>query len=277
MKAQQPANEKMEITLSSDKIQNYIKWCLLELATNTKIDHRNNDDTNDSKVSNLKKLIQEHGGNFDKGISALADLISSNKKLIKLVNKLGKLNSSADKDYDVIYEAEIDIIHIMIELSGLFEINALHADDKDCFTKKFVCDVCEIKCFADEDEEDDDDEEDEDEEIEEEIEDEDEEDEEEVEEEEVEEEVKEDITMKSPIVIKEDKKDEKEVPKNLVRVNNNELQINEKYYIIKRNGDVALMPTFVGYKNNKTYGEFSRYLSTSIQKLDCLTLYRKID
>ena len=86
----------------------------------------------------MKKFIQENGGSFDKGILVLADLISSNKKLIKLVNKLGKLRQSSDDNFEEIYETEIEIFNKMIELSGLFEINSLHADDINDFKEKLT-------------------------------------------------------------------------------------------------------------------------------------------
>lgn len=124
--------------MSSDKIQTYIKWCLLELGTNTSIDHRNYTLTKTAKVSPLAKAIEAHQGSFDLGIKELGDSISSKQELIDMVKTLHELHSSPDDNCDEIYELETELFENIIELTGLYEINGLHGDSVDKFKDQLL-------------------------------------------------------------------------------------------------------------------------------------------
>ena len=121
---------------ASEKIQNYIKWCVLELATNQGLANCNVYKEAGRPVCPLKNSIQAHGGSFDKGIAALADSIISDKELIELVTTLDDLKGSDDDNHDAIYDTETEILRKMIELTGLDQINSLHDCDMENFKDK---------------------------------------------------------------------------------------------------------------------------------------------
>ena len=122
----------------SDKLQHFIKHVLLQLSTNTKIDHRNYAARNKNKKSPLVKSIEACSNSFDNGIALICDKISRNQEFMSLIQKFTDLhtrpNDNGDEDNcDEIYETEIEIFDMFINLVGLNEINSLHGDDVDKF------------------------------------------------------------------------------------------------------------------------------------------------
>ena len=125
--------------LLSTSIQEFVKSCLLQLATNTKIEHRNYASRAEVKPSPLVESVKVHEGNFNRGIKLLCDSIASNPEVIEIIKKLTELHSAKEDDNcDEIYDLENELFHSIIELTGLFEIKSLHGDDVDQFKEKFL-------------------------------------------------------------------------------------------------------------------------------------------
>lgn len=127
--------------LTAIKIQMLIKNFLLELATNTTIDHRNYSMTSKDENLPLSPLVESivaNGNSFDLGISDLAKSIESDEKIIQALKDLKELHADKDVDNcDEIYETETALFHRFIELSGLREIESLHGDSNDEFRDDF--------------------------------------------------------------------------------------------------------------------------------------------
>ena len=143
----------MELLLTT-KIQNYIKWCLLELSTNINIDHRNyNGKNNKINDSPLIKVMKNHNS-LDDGIKEIADSICDNKKFIHMLDKFNTKNLKSDDDTKKIEEDEEDfddyddceieteLFYMCNNLIGLYEIESLHSCSVDIFMEKFRMDVC---------------------------------------------------------------------------------------------------------------------------------------
>lgn len=116
----------------SDKLQHFIKHVLLQLSTNVKIDHRNYAAIN-KKSSPLVKSIKACSNSFDQGIALICDKISRNQKFMSLIQQFTDLHTSPNDNGDEIYETEIEMFDMFINLVGLNEINSLHGDDVDKF------------------------------------------------------------------------------------------------------------------------------------------------
>jgi hypothetical protein len=134
------ANPNPQVTFSSNACESMIKWCLLELATNPLIDHR--DYCRDkARPSPLALAIQSHSNSFDQGIASLAQSIVSNNHIIEIVEGLGKLHADPDESdeiVDEIYDFEVELFELFINLSGLYEINSLHGDYADEFKEHLI-------------------------------------------------------------------------------------------------------------------------------------------
>lgn len=124
---------------NTNQIQSFIKWSLLELSTNIKIDHRNYCQSDKKKSSLLIEKIKNNNNNFDLGINELSEEIFINEKLINICIELEnykKMSDNKDKK-ELIEESETELFNEIIELIGLYEISSLHADYFDKFQKKF--------------------------------------------------------------------------------------------------------------------------------------------
>jgi len=126
------SNDLKTLSLTEQMCENMIKWTLLELATNTFVDHQ--DYCRDiKKVSPLVESIKAHGGSFDSGIKLLANSISSNLHIKNILKVLDELHTDADNNVsdellDNIYDLETELFDLFIDLSRLYEINSLHVD-----------------------------------------------------------------------------------------------------------------------------------------------------
>jgi len=125
--------------LLSTRIQEFVKSGLLQLATNTKIDHRNYALRDKVKPSPLVESIQEHGGNFNTGIKSLCDSIASNPEVIEMIKTLTEMHSAPEDDNcNEIYDLENQLFTAIIDFTGLFEINSLQPDAADDFKDKLL-------------------------------------------------------------------------------------------------------------------------------------------
>ena len=127
------SNDLKTLSLTGPMCETMIKWTLLELATNTFVDHWDYCRGDIKKVSPLVESINAHGGRFDLGIKSLANSISSNlhiKNILKVLDELhaGADNNVSDELLDNIYDLETELFDLFINLSGLYEINSLHVD-----------------------------------------------------------------------------------------------------------------------------------------------------
>jgi hypothetical protein len=129
--------------LNSKKIQSFVKWSMLELATNIKIDHRNYSNCDKKQPSLLVEKIKKNDNNFELGIDELSNEIIVNEKIINMCIELDMYNKITDDDelvedkLDLIEESETELFSEIIRLIGLFEIPSLHGDYYDKFQKKF--------------------------------------------------------------------------------------------------------------------------------------------
>jgi hypothetical protein len=117
--------------MKSKKIQKFIKCCILEIITNSDLDHRNYNVKPKIKSPLIKK-IKKNGNSFDLGIKLISDDIAINEKIVNLCHKINILD-----DEDEIEEIRIDLFYEFVLLSGLFELTSLHGDDYDAFKDKF--------------------------------------------------------------------------------------------------------------------------------------------
>jgi hypothetical protein len=127
-------------TILKANIISYIKWVMLELACNNKIDHRNYDRDNKAK-SRLYDTIKSNDYDFNYGISLVADtLLSDNNTLQKIIFRIEEISKSDEElkedDGDERYELEDELFHYVNDFIGLHEIGSLHGDDADIFKDK---------------------------------------------------------------------------------------------------------------------------------------------
>lgn len=120
-------------------IINYIKWSMLELACNNKLDHRGYNDSEGK--SRLYATIKNNGYDFNLGMELVADQLIANKngKLQTMISKVEKISSQeniSDEDGDERYELEQEIFSYVNDFIGLGEIGSLHGDDSDKFKDK---------------------------------------------------------------------------------------------------------------------------------------------
>ena len=142
----------------SNHLQSFVKMTLLELATNTQIDHRNYAKPllpHPAKVSPLADYIHAHRACFDHAITSLCDSIISKPNVMKIIQTLQDLHSATNtKDHngddtddeggDDIEELETELFNVIVDLTGLFEIHSLHPDDIDRFKEKFLKELREL-------------------------------------------------------------------------------------------------------------------------------------
>ena len=107
-------------------IENYIKWCLIQLSVNVSIERRNYC-SKQTMTSPLEQYILNSNGSFDQGIALLAKSIEP-----KLILTFTEYKNEYDED-----ELEAEIFNIFVTISGLYEINSLHGDSIDVFQSKF--------------------------------------------------------------------------------------------------------------------------------------------
>ena len=117
--------------LKTKKIQKFIKWSLLELITNSNLDHRNYSSPPTIKSPLIKK-IKKNGNSFDLGIELVSNDIVINEKIVNMCNKINTLD-----DEDEIEDIKTNLFYEFVLLSGLFELTSLHGDDYDVFKEKF--------------------------------------------------------------------------------------------------------------------------------------------
>ena len=129
--------------LNTEKIQNFVKWSIMELSTNIKIDHRNYCRNDKQEKSLLFEKIQKNDNNFDLGIKELSHEIIINEDIVSICIKLDNYTKMTDdaentKDkYELIEEIRTELFNKIITSIGLFEISSLHSDYFDKFQKKF--------------------------------------------------------------------------------------------------------------------------------------------
>ena len=128
----------MTYELSTIKLQNFVKWCLIEFATNGELDFRSNNCKD--KGSSPLRIFSELHNSIDEGIIELCNTIYSNEDFKGMINDLSALQcliSEPINNGDDIYELEHEIFVTFITLAGLNTIENLHSDDYDMFKDEF--------------------------------------------------------------------------------------------------------------------------------------------
>lgn len=82
--------------LNTKIIQSFVKWSLMELATNIKIDHRNYSHSDKKQSSLLVEKNKKNNNNFDLGINELSEEIIMNEKLINICIELENYKKITD-------------------------------------------------------------------------------------------------------------------------------------------------------------------------------------
>ena len=126
----------MKYTLTFEKLQEFIKWSMLELATNTSIDNRNYCKTSKPKRSLLAETIRSHNGDFNLGIEIVSKQLCEDLNIIKLLDVVNELSANSDFDPDDVDDYLTDFFNHMITKMGLEVIDSLHADSVDKFHDK---------------------------------------------------------------------------------------------------------------------------------------------
>lgn len=120
-------------------IEKYITWAVIELATNSEIDHRNYSQVHQESL--LKKLTENHGS-IDKAIKAVAietipDIIDMYEGFKKTLNEFD-VDVGVDEITDYVDEFSEDLFSKFVGMCGLYEIFNLHGDDEQKFREKFI-------------------------------------------------------------------------------------------------------------------------------------------
>lgn len=130
-----------EVELSNLVLKNnlilYMKWVMLELSCNNRIDHRNYDRDRKSETK-LKQIIEANDYDFNLGFDLMADQLISHKnnKLNKLIKLLISAYKSEDEDY--IYEIQQMLSRYVNNYIGFYEIGSIHPDEADKFEAKLL-------------------------------------------------------------------------------------------------------------------------------------------
>ena len=126
------------MNLNTENLSRFIKWSLLQLATNHTLKHRNYIKEEYRPKSLLDEKISEQDDNFELGIRDVCEAIISNEDICTLFQKLQSEDESEDdEDEKDENENKENLFHEVISFIGLYEIESLHGDDIDYFMVMF--------------------------------------------------------------------------------------------------------------------------------------------
>lgn len=135
-----------------ENLSSFIKWSLLELATNNKLDHRGYCQRDKKMESLLVNKIKNCSQDFDAGIVDVCEAVLMNPKIYKMFRRLQKKHKEEeggskqeeddndeddDDDDDELHHLKEYFFYEIVRFIGLYEIESLHGDDCDKFNRAF--------------------------------------------------------------------------------------------------------------------------------------------